>query len=103
VWTTWAIDPEVRYVRRNASGWGASRRVGRGAMAQLSIDAIERPHVVTGGQRIIHRWLVAGAWEREVLARGVDVMGVDIRAFRKRATIAWSQDVPPRGVWVVRD
>jgi hypothetical protein len=46
---------------------------------------------------------VAGAWERHVLAREVVVMGVDIRAYGKRATIAWAQDAPPRGVWVVRD
>jgi hypothetical protein len=102
-WATWSVDPLVLFVKHTTTGWSRPARVGRGSMAELSIDAQGRSHVVLGGGRVVHRWLAGGDWERHVLARDVDVMAVDIRAFGMGASIAWSQDTVPRGVWVGHD
>ena len=102
-WTSWAMDPAVLFIERSADGWTPRRGLGQGHSAELSIDALGRPHVVAGGQRVVHRWLVGGEWRSHVLEEDVDVAGVDIRAFGYRVTVAWCQEVRPRGVWVVRD
>jgi hypothetical protein len=102
-WVTWSAEPLVLYMKRTATGWSRPGLVGRGAMAELSVDGQGRSHVVLGSSRVMHRWLADGDWKREVLARDVDVMAVDLRAFGKGASIAWSQDTVPRGVWVAHD
>jgi hypothetical protein len=103
-WVSGPIEPAIRYVERTARGWTAPKQLAFMAIhAAVSMDASFRPHVAIGGQRIVHRTLVGGKWTRSVLAPGVLPEGIDIRAYGTGATIAWAQDAPSRGVWVVRD
>jgi hypothetical protein len=103
-WASWSpTGPRVRYLKRTAAGWIAPRRLGAGVTTEISLDASGRPHVVFAWKKVIHRWLAAGAWKRTELTGSVDPLGVDIRAFGKRATVAWTQDDTPRGAWVVLD
>ena len=103
-WVSGPIEPAIRYVERTARGWTAPKQLAFMVIhAAVSMDASFRPHVAIGGQRIVHRTLVGGKWTRSVLAPGVLPEGIDIRAYGTGATIAWAQDAPSRGVWVVRD
>jgi len=101
----WADGRRVWYVERTASGWRSPRQLGKGHAAEISLDALGRPHVAfarngssPGGA--VHRWRVAGAWKQQVLGRGARVIDVDIRAFGSGASVAWSQAAPLRGLWV---
>lgn len=101
-WATWAVEPKALYVRKGASGWSTPRHLGRGHATRLSIDALGRPHIVVAGQKLVHRWLAKGDWKRHTIRSEDGISSVDIRAFGTRASIAWAQDVPPRGVWLTR-
>jgi hypothetical protein len=104
VWPAYHERPEVWYVRRTKAGWTRPLLLGRGRMAELSIDASGRQHVaMVGGDRVIHRWRRGDGWERHVIADGILPASVDIRAFGRHASIAWAQEDSPRGVWVTRD
>ncbi|CAN5799801.1 hypothetical protein BH23CHL8_BH23CHL8_27890 [soil metagenome] len=103
-WSAWGPGASrVRYVKRTAAGWSAPLRLGTGVMTEISIDSSGRPHVVFAGNKVIHRWRAAGIWQRSEVTGAVQPLGVDIRAFGKRASIAWSLAANPQGVWVVRD
>jgi hypothetical protein len=104
VWPAHHDGPEIWYVRRTGGSWTTPRLLGRGRMAELSIDASGRQHVAfLGEDRVVHRWHRSGGWERHVIADGIVPATVDIRAFGRRASIAWAQEDQPRGVWVTRD
>jgi hypothetical protein len=108
VWPAWNHHGQpVLYVKRTPSGWSSPRQLGVGWAAELSIDVLGRPHVVIarGYDRgtIVHRWLASGAWQQSTISSGEGSAAVTIRAFGKRATIAWSQYTKPRGIWVTRD
>jgi hypothetical protein len=82
-------------------GWLPPRRLGSGGVVELSIDARGRPHVAFGTRdAVVHRWRSSDGWERRVIARDVDVISVDVRAFGREADIAWAQRDLPRGVWI---
>jgi hypothetical protein len=71
---------------------------------ELSLDAVGRPHLVIGSaERVVHRWRGRDGWVRRVIADGIHLQSVDIRAFGRRASIAWSQTDLPRGLWIARD
>jgi hypothetical protein len=98
------VRDEVLYARRSRDGWVTPRVLGPGRLVELSLDAVGRPHVVMGTtDRVVHRWRGGDRWERRVLADGIQPVSVGIRAFGRRASIAWSQTDVPRGVWVTRD
>lgn len=102
-WSTWKRGHPVYYVKRTSAGWSAPLRLGNATMTELSIDASGQPHVVLGWSKVTHRWLAGGTWGSSVVASGVNPMDAAIRAFGTGATIAWSQDASPRGVWVARE
>jgi hypothetical protein len=98
------VRDEVLYARRSRDGWTTPRVLGPGRRLELSLDAVGRPHVVIGTtDRVVHRWRGGDGWERRVIADGIQPVSVDIRAFGRRASVAWSQTDLPRGVWVARD
>lgn len=104
VWPASHDRPEIWYVHGTKTGWTSPLLVGRGRMAELSIDASGRQHVVmAGGDRVVHRWRRGDGWERRIIADSIRPASVDIRAFGRRASIAWAQEDAPRGVWVTRD
>lgn len=104
VWATWGQAKPILYAKRTARGWAAPRQVGVGWTAELSLDAQARPHVVFArgfaSGKVVHRWLAGGTWQLRTMVKGEDIGGVDIRAYGKGATVAWSQSSKPRGVWV---
>jgi hypothetical protein len=106
-WAAWRQSKQVLYAKRTGAGWVVPRQVGTGWTAKLSLDAKDRPHVAFargfGNSKVVHRWRAGGTWQLRTVVSGVDVGGVDIRAFGNGATIAWSQSSKPRGVWVVPD
>ncbi|HKZ92625.1 MAG TPA: hypothetical protein VJZ50_10845 [Candidatus Limnocylindrales bacterium] len=102
-WSTWKQGHPLFYVERTSAGWSTPLRLGNGTSTELSIDASDRPHVVLGWDKVIHRWLAGGTWQSTVVVSDVSSVDAAIRAFGTGATIAWSQDVSPSGVWVVRD
>jgi hypothetical protein len=103
-WVRFGNEPRVLYSRLTAAGWVTPQVLGPGSQVELSIDAAGRPHVVSGTmRRVIHRWRRGDGWERRVIADAVQPSSVDIRAFGRRASIAWAQEDLPRGVWVTRD
>ena len=103
-WASQGADDRVKYSRRTADGWSTPRALGPGLDVELSLDASNRPHVVIAGlDWVRHRWLARGTWQRREVARAIDPTDVDIRAFGRRAWIAWAQYDTPRGAWVVRD
>jgi hypothetical protein len=99
-WSTWKQGHPVFFTQRTSAGWTTPERLGHGTSAELSIDASGRPHVAVGWAKVSHLWLSGGTWRSAILADDADPMDVAIRAFGSGATIAWAQDVAPRGVWV---
>jgi hypothetical protein len=103
-WVRYDRRSQVLYSRSTSAGWVTPRVLGPGRTVELSIDAAGRPHLISGtSQRVVHRLLRGGVWERHVIADGIRPDSVDIRAFGRRASIAWTQEDMPRGVWVTRD
>jgi hypothetical protein len=99
-WSTWKQGHPVFFTQRTSAGWTTPARLGHGTSAELSIDALGRPHVAIGWAKVSHLWLSGGTWRSAILADDADPMDVAIRAFGSGATIAWAQDVAPRGVWL---
>ena len=98
-WSTWKQGHPVFYIERTSAGWSTPLQLGNGTMTELSIDASGQPHVVLGWGKVTHRWLAGGTWQSSDIASDVSPMDAAIRGFGTGATIAWSQDVSPRGVW----
>jgi hypothetical protein len=103
-WVRFDVESRVRYTRRIDSRWAEAEELGPGSSVELSIDAAGRPHVLAGTmRRVVHRWRRTDGWERRVIADGIHPFSVDIRAYGRRASIAWAQEDLPRGEWVTRD
>jgi hypothetical protein len=102
-WTQYR-DYSAWYARRSRHGWPPPRLLGRGGVVESSIDARGRPHVAFATPtRVVHRWRGRDGWERRVVASGVKALFVQIRAYGRGASMAWSQRDVPRGIWVLRD
>jgi hypothetical protein len=107
-WPSSKGGARIWYARRTASDWRTPVVLGRGSRTEISIDANGRPHAVLGSGRVLHAWLTANGWKREVVASGLqpsDSMGyrigdVRIRCYGKRASIAWAPGGNSGGVWV---
>lgn len=112
-WPALTGGERIWYTTRTSSGWKAPRAMGNGTRTDISMDARSRPHVVLGSSLVVHKWRTASGWRRSVVA--TDLTGGDlppggyysgdvrIRAYGKRASIAWAPDSVGGGVWVARD